>query len=79
MSPVAKGAPLIEKILVPVDGSEHANKAVAPASDVGGKYRARLTLLQVMKREGEGGYAAGRGGKATCSSAMVWLSSVTRA
>ena len=52
VSPVAKGAPLINKILVPVDGSEHADKAVALASDLGGKYRARLTLLQVMKRAG---------------------------
>jgi len=43
---------MIKKILVPIDGSEHAKKAVALASDVGGKYDARLTLLQVMRRTG---------------------------
>lgn len=39
---------MIKKILVPTDGSEHAKKAVMLASDIAGKYRARLVLLHVL-------------------------------
>jgi nucleotide-binding universal stress UspA family protein len=39
---------MIKTILVPVDGSEHANKAVAFASDLAQKYDARLIAVHVM-------------------------------
>jgi len=38
---------MFKTILVPTDGSEHAKKAVALASDIAGKYGARLVLLHV--------------------------------
>lgn len=38
----------VKNILVPVDGSEHANKAVELAADMASKYGAKLTLLQVL-------------------------------
>ncbi len=37
-------------ILVPVDGSEHAGKAVRLAADIAEKYQARLVLLNVVPR-----------------------------
>lgn len=39
---------MINKILVPVDGSEHAFKAVDLASDLAQKYEAGLLLLHVV-------------------------------
>jgi nucleotide-binding universal stress UspA family protein len=39
---------MIKTILVPVDGSAHANKAIALASDLAKKYDARLIALHVM-------------------------------
>ena len=39
---------MIKTILVAVDGSEHANKAIALASDLAKKYDARLIALHVM-------------------------------
>jgi nucleotide-binding universal stress UspA family protein len=45
---------MIKKILVPVDGSDHANAAVDWASDIGAKYQARLTVLHVMAERGSG-------------------------
>ena len=41
---------MIVKILVPTDGSEHANKAVRMAADLAGKYAAELILLHVLLR-----------------------------
>ncbi len=45
---------MIEKILIPVDGSAHANAAVDWASDLATKYQARITLLHVMTKGGSG-------------------------
>lgn len=39
---------MIQDILVPVDGSEHADKAVALAADLAAKYGGRLVLMQVL-------------------------------
>lgn len=41
---------MIKTIVVPTDGSEHANKAVMLASDIAEKYGARLVLLHVLLR-----------------------------
>lgn len=38
---------MIQDILVPIDGSEHADKAVALAADLAAKYGGRLVLVQV--------------------------------
>ncbi len=43
---------MIKTILVPVDGSEHANKAVVLASDLAQKYDARLIALNVLTEAG---------------------------
>ena len=42
---------MIETILVPTDGSEHARKAVGFAADLAEKYGARLLLLHVLLQE----------------------------
>ena len=39
---------MIKTILVPTDGSDHAGKAMALASDVAEKYGARLVILHVL-------------------------------
>ena len=39
---------MFETILVPTDGSEHANKAVVLASDIAEKYQAHMVLLHVL-------------------------------
>jgi nucleotide-binding universal stress UspA family protein len=41
---------MIKTILVPTDGSAHANKAVTLAADIAEKYKARLVLLHVLPR-----------------------------
>ena len=41
---------MIEKILVPVDGSPHSVKAVELASDLASKYDAQIVLLHVLLR-----------------------------
>jgi nucleotide-binding universal stress UspA family protein len=41
---------MIKTILVPTDGSDHANKAATLAADIAEKYGARLVLLHVMSR-----------------------------
>ncbi len=41
---------MIEKILVPVDGSPHSVKAVELASDLASKYDAEIVLLHVLLR-----------------------------
>jgi nucleotide-binding universal stress UspA family protein len=38
---------MIKTILVPIDGSEHAQKAVELAGDIAGKYDAKVKLLYV--------------------------------
>ena len=43
---------MVTKILVPVDGSDHAEKAVDLAADLAGKYGATLTLIHVMSTIG---------------------------
>jgi nucleotide-binding universal stress UspA family protein len=39
---------MIETILVPTDGSDHAVKAIAFASDIASKYKARLVLFHAL-------------------------------
>ena len=39
---------MIKKILVPTDGSKHAEKATAYALDIGAKYKAKLYLIHVV-------------------------------
>lgn len=41
---------MIKTILVPFDGSNHANKALNLASDIAEKYGARIVLLHVLLR-----------------------------
>ncbi len=41
---------MLKKILVSTDGSDHAGKAVALASDLAAKYGAELTILHVLLR-----------------------------
>jgi nucleotide-binding universal stress UspA family protein len=41
---------MIKTIIVPTDGSEHANKAVDLAADIAAKYGARMVILHVMLR-----------------------------
>ena len=43
---------MIKNILVPVDGSDHAKRAIEYAADMSTKYDASLTLLHVMTRLG---------------------------
>jgi len=40
---------MIKTILVPTDGSEHAEKAVVLAADIAEKYQARLVFLHVLR------------------------------
>jgi len=39
---------MIKNILVAIDGSDHAKKALSLACDLGAKYRARITLVHVL-------------------------------
>ncbi|MEQ9122440.1 MAG: universal stress protein, partial [Alphaproteobacteria bacterium] len=39
---------MIKKILVPIDGSDHANKAIDLAADLAGKYKAEIVLFHVL-------------------------------
>lgn len=39
---------MIKKILVPTDGSDHANKAIDLAADLAEKYKAEVVLLHVL-------------------------------
>ena len=41
---------MFETILVPTDGSDHANKAVELASDIAEKYQARIIFLHVLPK-----------------------------
>jgi universal stress protein family protein len=43
---------MFKKIVVPVDGSAHANRAVDCATDLANKYGAELILLHVMASTG---------------------------
>jgi nucleotide-binding universal stress UspA family protein len=45
---------MVETILVPTDGSEHADKAVAFAADIAVKYGAGIILLHVLSDPGSG-------------------------
>lgn len=46
---IGRAEPMVFKtILVPIDGSDHAGKAVVIASDLAVKYGARLVLLHVV-------------------------------
>jgi nucleotide-binding universal stress UspA family protein len=42
---------MFRNILVPVDGSGHAHKAVEVAGDLASKYGARVTVLHVLRSE----------------------------
>ena len=39
---------MIKTIVVPTDGSEHANRAVEMAGDIAAKYNARVVILQAL-------------------------------
>lgn len=39
---------MIKTIVVPTDGSEHANRAVAMAGEIGSKFGARVVVLQAL-------------------------------
>ena len=39
---------MIKTVLVPIDGSEHSNKAVELAADIADKYDARIVFLSVL-------------------------------
>ncbi|NQV57724.1 MAG: universal stress protein [Rhodospirillales bacterium] len=41
---------MIKTILVPTDGSDHANKAIELAADLAGKYSARIVILHALLR-----------------------------
>jgi len=43
---------MLSSILVPTDGSDHANKAVVFAADLAKRYGAKLTLLHVIRGPG---------------------------
>ena len=43
---------MFQNILVPVDGSEHAKRAVQAAAELATKFESQLTLLHVMPRAG---------------------------
>ena len=45
---------MFTNILVPVDGSEPAHKAVTVAGDLAGRYHARLTVIHVLRGAGSG-------------------------
>ena len=45
---------MVETILVPTEGSNHADKAVAFAADIAEKYHADIVLLHVMSGPGTG-------------------------
>ncbi|MHA1152759.1 MAG: universal stress protein [Alphaproteobacteria bacterium] len=45
---------MVETILVPTDGSDHADKAVAFAGDIAPKYGATIILLHVLGDPGSG-------------------------
>lgn len=42
---------MIKKIIVPTDGSEHANKALDLAADLAEKYEAEIILLHILLRD----------------------------
>jgi nucleotide-binding universal stress UspA family protein len=44
---------MIRTILVPIDGSDHAKKALKLACDLAGKYQAKMVLLHVYLRSAE--------------------------
>lgn len=39
---------MIQKILVPIDGSDHARKAIEFASDIASKYKAEVHIVHVV-------------------------------
>ena len=41
---------MVKRILVPTDGSEHANKAIQFAADLAGQYGATLFLMHVVSK-----------------------------
>lgn len=41
---------MLQTILVPTDGSDHANKAVDLAADLAGKYDSRMVILHILLR-----------------------------
>jgi nucleotide-binding universal stress UspA family protein len=48
MKPAKGDTDMIKTILVPLDGSDHAEKALLLACDIAAKYAARLVLLNVV-------------------------------
>ena len=42
---------MIKEILVPIDGSSHANKALDLAADIAEKYSAKIIILHVLLRD----------------------------
>ena len=45
---------MVETLLVPTDGSDHADKAVALAADIASRYGAGIILLYVLSDPGSG-------------------------
>lgn len=43
---------MISRILVAIDGSEHAKRAIAQAADIAARYHASITLLHVLPEPG---------------------------
>jgi nucleotide-binding universal stress UspA family protein len=43
--------PMVKKILIAIDGSDHAGKAVAFGADIAAKYGAELLLVHVLLRQ----------------------------
>ena len=67
---------LIKRILVPVDGSEHADRALDYALDLAEKYNASIEILNVLPMPTAFGYTAPLFGAAP--QPPTWLSTYSK-
>jgi nucleotide-binding universal stress UspA family protein len=67
---------LIKRILAPIDGSEHANKALDYALDLANKYDAALTILNVKPTPVVPGYVPSMPGPAPVP--PTWLGTYSK-